>query len=282
MVLSLVITKANHSFAYPVLAVVNRWIRWFVVAGCLAEISLYFGWFDRSFGILYFVYFITWFWMDSVYRWLTIKAISASPLPLFPRFIINRSGDEWPVQRRYLKLREILREKGFSPVQALRSEVATSFYLRVSVYQDSGAMTRLQVSFLPQPMGNISICFHLASRLADGTRLVTDNHYLPFAGFYAETCFVHRMPNRRNFIRLLNYHKKRVALSGRPTVAWTTEPLEDLNAQQSELERINTEMGFLLPHAEHEEHGRISYEGRYRIWKEMLSLNYFGRAADYH
>jgi len=281
MVVSLVLTKVNHYFASPVLSLVNRWVRWVIVAGALAEISLYFGWFDRSFGILYIVYFITWFWLDSIYRWLTIHAISVSPLPLFPRFIVNRSGDEWPVQKRFLKLREILRENHFNPVQALRAEVATSFYLRVSVYHDLTAKTRLQVSFLPQPMGNISICFHFASQLANGTCLVTDNHYLPFAGFYAESWFIHRKPNVRNFLRLLRYHEQRVIQSGQPTLEWSREPREDLNAQQADLERLNTELGFLLPHSEHEEHGRISYEGRYRVWKEMLSLNYFGRAAKY-
>jgi hypothetical protein len=281
MVLSLAITKANHYFASPVLSLVNRWLRSIVVAGGLAEISSHFGWFERSFGTLFIVYFITWFWLDSVYRWLTINAISISPLPLFPRFIVNRSGDEWPVQKRFLKLREILREKRFRLVQALRVEVATSFFLRVSVYQDIADKTRLQVSFLPQPVGNISICFHFATQLADGTCLVTDNHYLPFAGFYAESWSIHRKPNTRNFLRLLRYHEQRVMLSGQPTLAWSREPLEDLNTQQTDLERLNTELGFLLPHTDHEEHGRISYEGRYRVWKEMLSLNYFGRAAKY-
>ena len=69
--------------------------------------------------------------------------------------------------------------------------------------------------------------------------------------------------------------------AGSAAVPWTSEPLDDLNAQQTDLERINTELGFLLPHAEHEEHGRISHEGRYRVWKEMLSLSYLGRAARY-
>ena len=72
-----------------------------------------------------------------------------------------------------------------------------------------------------------------------------------------------------------------VAAAGAVSEPWGGEPLNDLNAQQSELERINTELGFLLPHVEHEEHGRISHEGRYRVWKEMLTLDYFGRAARY-
>jgi hypothetical protein len=66
-----------------------------------------------------------------------------------------------------------------------------------------------------------------------------------------------------------------------PLVAWDLEPLGDLNQQQREVERINTELGFLLPHAEREENGKISHEGRYRVWKEVWLLNYFGIASRY-
>lgn len=60
---------------------------------------------------------------------------------------------------------------------------------------------------------------------------------------------------------------------------WTTEPLGDLNLQQRELEEVNTELGFLFPRSQREDHGKITYEGRYRVWKELWLLNYFGRAA---
>lgn len=282
MILSLVITKLIHTYASPVLSIINRWLRWFVLAGGFAEISLYFDWFQQSFKTLFAAFFIGWFLIDSIYRWLTISAISVSPLPLFPRFKLNPSGDQWPVQGRFLKLRDTLREKGFNHLQALRSEVSTHFQLRVSVYQKADSHLRLQVSFLPHPGGNLSLCFQFTTRLVDGTCLVTDNHFLPFAGFYSENWLVQRKPNTRSFLQLLNYHERRVTLSGKQSVAWDTEPVVDLNAQQAELERINTEMGFLLPHNLHDEHGRISYEGRYRIWKEMLTLNYFGKPAVYH
>lgn len=281
MVLSLLLLKINQYFASPVLGLINRWLRWFVMAGGLAEISLYFGWLQRPYATLFVVYFIAWFWLDGVYRWLAIKAVSLSPLPLFPRFTVNLAGDEWPVQRRFLKLRDTLRAAGFSQIQSVRSEVATSFYLRLSIYEDKDHFIRLQVAFLPQSAGGLSVCFHLATQLADGTRLVTDNHHLPFAGFYPENWLVERKPNVRDFERLLSLHRRRILESGKAADAWKTEPIDDLNAQQAELERLNVEMGFLLPPSDHEEHGRISHEGRYRVWKEMLSLSYFGRPARY-
>jgi hypothetical protein len=76
-------------------------------------------------------------------------------------------------------------------------------------------------------------------------------------------------------------HKARLARVTDPLVPWQTDPLADLNAQQHELEQVNTELGFLFPRALYEEHGKITYEGRFRVWKEILMLNYFGRSARY-
>ena len=47
------------------------------------------------------------------------------------------------------------------------------------------------------------------------------------------------------------------------------------------MEQINTELGFLLPHAEREEFGKITPEGRFRIWKEAWLLDYFGLSTRY-
>jgi hypothetical protein len=50
---------------------------------------------------------------------------------------------------------------------------------------------------------------------------------------------------------------------------------------QHELDRLNTELGFLHPHAEREDLGKFTHEGRYRVWKEIWMLNYLGRSARY-
>ncbi|HRI82628.1 MAG TPA: hypothetical protein PLF88_09350, partial [Opitutaceae bacterium] len=63
--------------------------------------------------------------------------------------------------------------------------------------------------------------------------------------------------------------------------AFATDPLVDLNAQQHELDQLNTRLGFLNPQPEREEFGKISQAGRYRVWKEIWMLNYLGRAASY-
>ena len=68
---------------------------------------------------------------------------------------------------------------------------------------------------------------------------------------------------------------------GRELAPFSVEPLADLNDAQRELDRVNTELGFLNPHAAREDHGKISQEGRYRVWKEIWMLNYLGRSARY-
>lgn len=281
MCVSLILLRLNQHYASPGLAIINRWLRWGVMAGGLAQISLHLEWSERPFMVLWVVFLIGWFLLESVYHWLAIHAMSVSPLPLFPRFVLNQGGDEWPVQARFLKLRDQVRAAGFKLVQAVRAEVATSLYVRASIYHSRDGTTRLQVTFLPQPGGNVTVCLHLATQTAEGDRIVTDNHYLPFAGFYPENWWVERKPWCRSLSRLLRRHQNRLAAATSTVVPWTNEPLQDINAQQGELERLNTELGFLLPSPEHEEHGRISSAGRYRVWKEMLSLNYFGKAARY-
>ncbi len=281
MLVSLALLKLNQLRASPILAIVNRWLRWGVMAGGLALVTQHFEWSDRSFGVLLVVFMLFWLLLDGVFRWLGIQAMSVSPLPLFPRFVVNQAGEEWPVQNRFLKLRDQVRAAGFKQIEAVRAEVATSLYVRASIYQDVDNHTRLQVAFLPQPVGSVIACLHFSTQLADGRRIVTDNHHLPFGGFYPENWHMDRRPNTRSFERLLALHRERLAAAGTMPEAWTTEPLADINAQQIELERLNTELGFLLPSNLHEEHGRISHEGRYRVWKEMLTLDYFGRAARY-
>ena len=38
---------------------------------------------------------------------------------------------------------------------------------------------------------------------------------------------------------------------------------------------------FLYPHHEREEHGKMTVEARYRVWKESWLLNYLGLSSRY-
>jgi hypothetical protein len=278
---SLVLMQVNHRVASPVLAIVDRWLRWFVFSFGAAQLCRDFNFINRPFWALAVVFFIVWFLGETLYNWLAISALSVSPLPLFPRYVLNSSGEEWPVQPRLVRIREWLRSHGFRQSQALKAEIGGGIYLRISVYQNTEATVRVQVTFIPQASGAISVCYAVTSIAADGRRYLTDNLYIPFAGFYPESWVVERAPWRRSLPKLIARHRARMASSGAQPVPFTTEPLADLNEAQHELDQLNTELGFLHPHAQREDLGKITHEGRYRVWKEIWTLNYLGRSARY-
>jgi hypothetical protein len=280
-ILWFVLFQLNLRLGSPVIAIINRWLRWLVVGTGAALIATHYGLIDRPYWAVAVAFLLLWMLGETAYNWLAIKALSSSSLPLFPRFSINTSGEEWPSHPRLFKLREWLRAENFRQVQALRAEVAPQMYLRVSVYQDESATTRAQITFLPQMNGAITVCCSFSTQTVSGYRYVTDNLYLPFGGFYPENWLVERHPWKRSAARLLKRHRARLAKAGEMALPWTIDPLTDINAQQRELEQVNVDLGFLMPHAEREDHGKMSYEGRYRVWKEILLLNYFGRSARY-
>jgi hypothetical protein len=281
IVLSLILGQLNQRYASPLLAIADRWLRWWVFAFGAAQLCRDFDLINRPYWVLTIMFFLIWFLGETLYNWLAISALSVSPLPLFPRYAINSSGEEWPVQPRLLKIREWLRAQGFRQTQALKAEVGGGLYLRVSVYQDTTATLRVQITFLPQSNGAIGLCYTLTSLTVEGARYVTDNLTVPFAGFYPENWFVERRPWSRSLPRLLARHRARLLSAKALETSFTTEPLYDLNATQGELDRLNTELGFLHPHPEREDFGKITHEGRYRVWKEIWMLNYLGRAQRY-
>ncbi len=281
IVTSLLLMQINQRIASPLLSIADRWLRWLVFAFGAAHICYEFQLIDRPYWVLALVFFLIWFLGETLYNWLLIAAESLSPMPLFPRYVVNSSGEEWPVQPRLLKVREWLRAQGFRQTQALRAEIGGGVHLRISVYEDPSATVRIQATFLPQANGAIAVCYSVTSLTADGSRYLTDNLYIPFGGFFPENWFVERRPRCRSLPRLLTRHRARLAKSGLSVAQFTSDPLTDMNAAQHELDRLNTELGFLHPHAEREDHGKFTQEGRYRVWKEIWTLNYLGRSARY-
>ncbi len=281
IVLSLAIVQLNYRYASPLLAIADRWLRWLIFSFGAAHFCLFLELVNRPYWVLVAAFFFIWFLGETLYHWLAISALSVSPLPLFPRYAINTSGEEWPVQPRLLKVREWLRAQGLRQVQALKAEVGGGLYLRVSIYQDAASTLRVQVTFLPQNNGAIGLCYTLTSITDAGERYITDNLTVPFAGFYPENWFVERRPWSRSMARLLERHRARLLAAKVTAVSLSNEPLNDLNFAQNELDRLNTELGFLHPHPEREDFGKITHEGRYRVWKEIWMLNYLGRAQRY-
>ena len=271
----------NLRMASPLMAIPIRWLRWILFALFTAQTNAQFEVVDRPLWVVAAAVFLIWFLLESAFNWLKISAISLSPMPLFPRYVVNSGGDEWPTQQRLLRIRDWLRSHGFVHLQALKAELGGGIWLRTSVYLNQAGTERLHVLFVPQENGAITVCFSLATLTGDARRFVTDNLYIPFGGFYPENWYVERTPWRRGLARLVRRHRARVEKAGVTPLAWDVSPIDDINQQQQQMELINTELGYLLPHAEREEYGKITPEGRFRIWKEAWQLDYFGIAGRY-
>lgn len=278
---SIVTSYLNRTIASPVMAIINRWLRWISFSLAIAWLTDYWGWSGRPFWVLAITAFLLWLMMETLYNWLAISALSQSPIPLFPKFSINSSGEEWPAVRRIIIVRDWLRRNKFSQVQALLADIGNGIHLRVSVYQNAEATIRVQVLFIPINSTGVTVCFSVSSQTAADLRYTTDNLFLPFGGYYPENWHVERRPWTRRISRLIAAHRRRMANDGQTVVPWNTEPLNDLNDQQRDLDRLNTELGFLFPHAMREEYGKMTFEGRYRIWKEVWFLNYLGLPQRY-
>jgi len=279
--LLLLLFYVNLRLASPLLAIPIRWLRWILFAVFAAQANDQLNFIDRPAWVIAVAAFLGWFLVESAFNWLKVSAISLSPLPLFPRYVVNTSGDEWPTQQRLLKVRDWLREHRFAPVQALKAELGGGIWLRTSVHHNQEGTIRLHTLFVPQESGAITVCFSLSSRTAGGRRYLTDNLYIPFGGFYPENWHVERTPWRRGLARLMARHEKRLAAAAEELVPWDTSPIDDINQQQQQMEMINTELGYLQPHADREEYGKITPEGRFRVWKEAWLLDYFGVAQRY-
>ena len=101
--------------------------------------------------------------------------------------------------------------------------------------------------------------------------------HTPYGGFYPDNWNVVRRPWTRSANTLFKLHEKRIL--NLDLEEYEVDPVDDLNQQQGVLERKNIEEGFLFPPHLQEENGRITWEGRYRVWKEVWLLNYFGIAS---
>lgn len=257
-----------------------RWLRWVTFA---LVVGLIFSGEEPevrslNFWRITFAAFLLWFLFETVYNWLLISALSRSTIPLFPRFDRNTEGEGWPNQRRFMLLREWLRVRGFRRLQSLKARLDNPIELHATVYQSEDRVVRLQVLFIPRRPGMVQTNYILSTRTREGEQVITDNISLPFGGYYPENWFLERRPLVRSLERLLKLHRRRLLHGGVNVEPWSadSDPLEELNREQRELEQLNVQAGFLVNLNEQETYGRLTSNGRYRLWKEVWLLKYFG------
>ncbi len=286
LLVSLLISFGNLSWRVPMIGIFNRWLRWVLFAVGLAVFSHEFGWSQRPFWMIALVAFIAWFLLETMYNWLVIAAISKSPIPLFPKFGPNRDGDEWPAQRKFIAMRDWLRSQGFKKLQAIKAEFDYSLSIRSTIYQEGNGEIRCQILFFPQRAGAVNVAYILSTHTSDGRRIVTDNVFLPFGGYYPDNWDIRRKPLIRCLPQLIRFHRRRLhelGLAGVKVQSWDAdeEPVNELNREQRHLESLNRKLGFLMPTDLQDEYGHLTKEGRYRLWKEVWLLNYLGMTMAY-
>jgi len=265
--------------ALPFLTLVGRWLRWFLFAALFAYFLKTFELSFRPDWVHFLTGFSLWFVVETGYNWIAIKALSRSGLPLFPEFYVNKDGDEWPADRRFIEIKDWLRAQGYKRLDPLKAELFEGTYLRASVYESGDACTRVQILFLPKSKGGTTACYTVSSQTKNGERILTDNFFLPYGGYYPTNWNLCRRPMKGSLRKLVDLHRKRLERSKAESVAVDGSALEEINDQQRILERLNTEYGFLVPRARQEEEGKITSDGRYRLWKEMWLLAYFGKSV---
>ncbi|MEM1223403.1 MAG: hypothetical protein AAGH40_11620 [Verrucomicrobiota bacterium] len=277
--LSILLPLLAGKMKLPVFQVFGRWIRWFLFAGLVAFFLKTFEISSRPDWLHFITALAGWFLLETGYNWIAIRALSLSNLPLFPNFKENSDGDEWPADRAFIDLKEWLRSNEYRHLTALKAELFEGTYLRASIYESEDRLTRVQILFLPKRRNQSSVCYTVSTLTKQGFRLITDNHFLPYGGYYPENWDMVRKPLTGDLPALLKLHRERVLKATSEPVGFEEEPLEELNNQQRLLERLNIEVGFLVPTPRQEEEGKITYEGRYRLWKEMWLLAYLGKSV---
>ena len=267
-------------FSVPSFLLLGRWFRWFLFGAIFAYTLKTFEFSLRPDWVHFLTGFALWFVIETGYNWIAIKALSRSELPLFPEFYENKDGDEWPADKRSIALKDWLRRESYQQLKALKAELFEGTYLRASIYESQDQLTRIQILFLPKRKGGATACFTISTHTKEGGRIITDNLILPYGGYYPENWEMCRKPLIGSLVRLSSLHNKRLLKLKIEPVRVDDDALEELNDYQRILERLNTEIGFLVPRPRQEEEGKISQEGRYRLWKEMWFLAYFGRSFE--
>ena len=266
----------------PALHIANRWMRWIltalVVATLFAEPDASIRENPDSFLTTFLLVFLVWLLLETMVNWVKISLFSKSTIPLFPRYSPNYDGDEWPVDPTAIDTKDWLSKNGYTKAQSLKCELAEDFALRTTFYRDETDHTRIQILFLPAPNSTRSTFFSICTKMDDGTRVITDNISMPFAIFTPENWHMARKPLILSLERLLQLHKSRLETITAQPEEFDIEPFDDLEEQRRRLEKVNLDHGFLHPQEYHEEYGRLTSEGRYRMWKEMWLMNYFGKS----
>ena len=255
--------------------VIYRWARWLLFSAVAAEVGVALAW--SGYGPAFGMAFLVWFVGETMFYWWIIRNISESDGTLFPRFRKMQRPESWPVQKRFLKLRDLIRAKRFQLIESAEIDFGDEIVegnIRLFIFRHISKKIRLDVWFFPHRFKNLECLFVFQSQ-SGKKRLMTSNLNYAFGGFYPETYSVWRHLYV-SFPGLLKRHLKHLRQGKYHCDAMTRNPIDDLNHEEYLLEQYNVDVGFLTPPHHRDDYGQLTPDGKFRVWYSLWLLNYVG------
>lgn len=268
------LNRLQRTLPSPVNKAIVRWIRLIGISLFLAVFFQYTLFPNISFWRLFVMGFLIWGLLETAYVWMYILAWDKSELPLFPSIQLCESV-EWPANKRFFLIRDWIRQNGYQEIGGLKYYYKDEMLQSAVVFQSPDKTIRMQVLIVPDATGVILDQIAFISEDVEGNRYITDNIFMPFGGVYPENWKSLRFPAKRKIQNVANKHISILAKTNNACVQILDDPLEWTVETQIQLEKKNIESGFLNEKSSRSEFGKMTGEGRYRIWKELLILNYF-------
>ena len=204
-----------------------------------------FNWSSRPEWVHLIVGFALWFILETLYYKLSIHLLNNSEIELFPKYKNDTSDNLWPISKRVLEIKDLLRKEGFKSEETLKAQIVAHITIRQAVFFNKDQTIRLNILFIPNAKSDIQIFYSLFSLKSNGEYLITDNQNLPFGGFYPDHWTVNRFPICHSLKKLLKKHQESMKAA---EVTWSQfegDIQTNTNRLQLELEQKNRKMGFL-------------------------------------
>ncbi len=254
-------------FASGNLRVLGRWTRCLFSTVAIAVVLDYL-FPGRPSGALLSGSFLLFFLVESVFYWIQLTVFNTSGIPLFADY--RRVENAWINGRKYSALRRRIENLGFRECAAFKSETE-GIETFVTCFNNGEKNVGLTVAFIPLGGGEYTAEFGYHSVLADDSRICTDSSSVPFGLEYPQKWDVERHPCIGDPSKLLKIHASRVKARGGETVPLPDIP--DVNAEQKEVEAQCEKSALTNPPA-FRDRGILTYEGKYKLWKDMILVNF--------
>lgn len=255
---------------------ISHWMRWLTFACAFSLMLTFFEWSSRPDWVHFISGLAVWFILETLYYKLSIHLLNISEMELFPKYKNDTDDNLWPINKRVLKIKELLRKEGFKSEETLKAQIVAHLTIRQAVFFNEEQTIRLNVLFIPNAKNEIQLFYSLFSLKSDGEYLITDNQNMPFGGFYPDHWTVNRFPICHSLKKLLERHQDAMKTTHGTWSQFEGDIRTKTNRLQFELEQKNREMGFLNEPNKEDTH-QISSEGCFRIWTEMWMLAYLGK-----